>query len=188
MRIDVGQLRKEDIIYDVRFSPEFLKQDIDEDLRFDPAVGQVVFHMVRDEVIAEGCLSTTAYLRCARCLAETPFAASAPVHLYYWPGTKQPDPQSTIEDVTPDEPDMRYYVNDAIEPDEDLREILLIEIPTIILCREDCKGLCPHCGANRNEEPCDCRDEDVADAAMGTSDESPWKNQLKDIRRNLGED
>jgi uncharacterized protein len=37
-----------------------------------------------------------------------------------------------------------------------VRESLLLALPMKVLCSEDCKGLCPHCGANLNEESCDC--------------------------------
>ena len=33
---------------------------------------------------------------------------------------------------------------------------MLLELPLAPLCSEDCQGLCPVCGANRNTEPCDC--------------------------------
>lgn len=36
---------------------------------------------------------------------------------------------------------------------------LLLQLPTKILCREDCKGLCPTCGCDRNESECDCQNE-----------------------------
>jgi uncharacterized protein len=39
---------------------------------------------------------------------------------------------------------------------EHLREAALLEIPIKNLCREDCRGLCPCCGVNRNTEVCDC--------------------------------
>ncbi len=37
-----------------------------------------------------------------------------------------------------------------------LWEQLLLSIPTKILCKDSCKGLCPHCGSNLNFEPCKC--------------------------------
>lgn len=36
------------------------------------------------------------------------------------------------------------------------REDILLELPTKVLCRDDCKGLCPQCGKNLNQEPCSC--------------------------------
>ncbi len=41
--------------------------------------------------------------------------------------------------------------------DELIREDILLSLPTKILCRDDCKGLCPYCGANLNEKQCGCK-------------------------------
>ncbi|MCL7928364.1 MAG: DUF177 domain-containing protein [marine benthic group bacterium] len=38
-----------------------------------------------------------------------------------------------------------------------LREELLLALPDFALCRDGCRGLCPLCGTNRNEDDCDCR-------------------------------
>ena len=43
-----------------------------------------------------------------------------------------------------------------LDPDELISEDLFLEMPTRFLCREDCKGLCPICGADLNEGPCAC--------------------------------
>ena len=43
--------------------------------------------------------------------------------------------------------------------DELVRADLLLELPTKVLCREDCKGLCPKCGKDLNFGPCDCKKE-----------------------------
>ena len=40
--------------------------------------------------------------------------------------------------------------------DDHINENLIVNIPMQILCRDDCKGLCPQCGVNRNEQSCDC--------------------------------
>jgi uncharacterized protein len=42
-----------------------------------------------------------------------------------------------------------------------LREAVLLEIPIKNLCAEDCRGLCPHCGVDRNRETCACEDAPV---------------------------
>ena len=36
------------------------------------------------------------------------------------------------------------------------RTVFYLELPSRVLCKEDCKGLCPHCGADRNVTDCDC--------------------------------
>lgn len=53
---------------------------------------------------------------------------------------------------------------------------LLLELPLVPLCDDDCKGLCPRCGANLNEGPCACDAEAAADA-----EESPFA-ALKDFK------
>jgi uncharacterized protein len=40
-----------------------------------------------------------------------------------------------------------------------LREQLQLGVPMKPLCREDCRGLCPQCGADRNRGDCDCKDD-----------------------------
>ena len=49
--------------------------------------------------------------------------------------------------------------SDQIEVDvtDDLREAVLLRIPTAPLCGSDCAGVCPHCGVNRNQSSCQCR-------------------------------
>lgn len=54
-------------------------------------------------------------------------------------------------------PDMDYvYSGDAIELDPYVREAIVLNIPQKILCDEECKGLCPICGRNRNDVDCGC--------------------------------
>ena len=45
-------------------------------------------------------------------------------------------------------------------------EDILLELPTRILCREDCKGLCPKCGTNLNESTCDCNQDAEVDSRL----------------------
>ncbi len=63
---------------------------------------------------------------------------------------------------------------------DDIREELLLAIPDYIHCTDDCKGLCPRCGANLNDETCTCgEDNDTADTV--SPEDSPWSalDQLK---------
>jgi len=62
-----------------------------------------------------------------------------------------------------DEDDEDAYIE--VGPDYELDvealavEELILNMPTKFLCREDCKGLCPTCGKNLNDGPCDCKKE-----------------------------
>ena len=46
---------------------------------------------------------------------------------------------------------------DSVTIDPDVRDELILEHPIRILCRTDCRGLCPFCGTNLNTDRCDCK-------------------------------
>lgn len=46
---------------------------------------------------------------------------------------------------------------DGVTIDSEVREEIILDHPIRILCRPDCRGLCPSCGANLNIDSCDCR-------------------------------
>ena len=54
------------------------------------------------------------------------------------------------------ENDAFIYESDLLDITEPVRESLLLAVPLQALCREDCRGLCPVCGADRNEGDCGC--------------------------------
>ncbi|MDT8901234.1 YceD family protein [Anaeroselena agilis] len=54
------------------------------------------------------------------------------------------------------DPDALVYHGDEIDITEIVREALIVAEPLKALCDEECRGLCPVCGANRNENPCNC--------------------------------
>ncbi len=45
---------------------------------------------------------------------------------------------------------------EAVDLDEDIRQEVLLNLPPRVLCKEDCKGICPGCGADLNTERCRC--------------------------------
>ena len=53
---------------------------------------------------------------------------------------------------------------------EELRECIILSFPSNPLCSEDCKGLCPHCGADLNKGPCHCRPTEGGDLRWGGLD------------------
>ena len=56
----------------------------------------------------------------------------------------------------------------SVDLDEIARTAFVLNMEPQLLCREDCKGLCPKCGKNLNDGPCDCReDQDPRLAVLG---------------------
>lgn len=56
----------------------------------------------------------------------------------------------------PDDEEAYPIVDDVADLGPMVHEAILGELPMAPLCRQDCRGLCPHCGVDRNEERCDC--------------------------------
>jgi len=52
--------------------------------------------------------------------------------------------------------DVREYQGDVVDIGPDVRESLSLAMPMKLVCADECKGLCPSCGKNLNEGPCDC--------------------------------
>ena len=46
--------------------------------------------------------------------------------------------------------------HDEIDLEQPIRDLVVPELPPVPLCADDCPGLCPTCGANLNDDPCDC--------------------------------
>ena len=59
------------------------------------------------------------------------------------------DSREATEDVIP-------FDGEEIDLTELIRDTLIINEPSQVLCQDDCKGLCVHCGANLNVSPCSC--------------------------------
>ncbi len=64
-----------------------------------------------------------------------------------------------VEQLQNEKDDDDYIVikNKVLDLDELVNEEVSLFLPTKILCREDCKGLCPSCGINLNVSKCDCK-------------------------------
>lgn len=106
------------------------------------------------QVFVRGKLSGAAAVRCSRCASDTSTKVDASFQLVFVPAASAPAPGA--EELGPDDLDVATYEGDELDLSESVREELLLALPYAPLCREDCKGLCPRCGADRNEGDCNC--------------------------------
>jgi uncharacterized protein len=66
------------------------------------------------------------------------------------------DAESGERAITEDETEIGYYERSGLLLEDAVREQVLLGLPGRALCRQECKGLCPKCGANRNQVDCGC--------------------------------
>jgi len=91
---------------------------------------------------------------CARCIEPVEIPLSADYDLIFRPAAA--DAEATERSITAPETEIGYYLEDSLSLEDVLREQVLLSLPVKTLCKPDCKGLCPRCGADRNSQPCTC--------------------------------
>jgi DUF177 domain-containing protein len=130
-------------------------------------------HNVINDIRITGELAARVELACARCLEPISRDVAKAFDLLYRP--QGSDAGKEALSVTAAEAEVGYYQGDGVLLEDVLREQILLALPLKAICREDCRGLCPHCGRNLNVEQCACA-EPVED---------PRWSALKDIREKL---
>jgi len=146
LKSDVGDTRSYDFQSD---------EPIDlEDASATEVSGRVKFTMTNFGVVATGKAHAVLHLICARCLE--PF--ETPVDISF---EEEFQPSIDIDSgmpVTAPRNDAAFEIsaNHTIDLTEALRQNLLLSIELVPVCSEDCAGLCPTCGVNRNMERCAC--------------------------------
>jgi len=111
-------------------------------------------HKIIKDIRLCGRLQAGLELQCARCLEPVPQEISRDFELLYRP--RGADAGRDELSVTDAEAEIGYYDGEGILLEDVLREQVLLALPLKVTCREDCKGLCPHCGRNLNQEQCCC--------------------------------
>ncbi len=99
----------------------------------------------------------TVELACSRCLEPFDWPVDAEVDLTYVPDRRVPVPADAEVELQDDDLSTAYYHDHVLDLAGMLREQFHLALPMQPLCREECRGLCPQCGTNRNAESCDCR-------------------------------
>jgi DUF177 domain-containing protein len=154
MRIDVRELE---------LGPVALKGEIvPSELGFDPSeiqiIGQVQIDLTAErqaqEVRVRGRLTTDVRVPCSRCLDPVRFPVATKFDQFYESNADHP----LHGEIALHERDTEigFFSGDFIEVNDIAREQILLSLPMKPICREDCKGLCPHCGKNRNLKDCNC--------------------------------
>jgi uncharacterized protein len=108
-------------------------------------------------VHVRGTLAARLRVECGRCLEPYEAPVEQNLDLFYLPREKE-RPQDQDEEVELSDRDVvvGFYDGDQLDLGEVVREQVFLALPLKRLCREDCRGLCPTCGKNRNAGDCGC--------------------------------
>lgn len=105
-------------------------------------------------VFVDGWMHAVGHVPCDRCLQDTRIPVDSELDLEF----RAADAELAEEDKELDEEDLtvEYYPGDVLDLRAVLAQQVFVGIPMKALCDEDCSGLCPQCGIDRNRESCDC--------------------------------
>jgi uncharacterized protein len=104
-----------------------------------------------ERVSVRGDVSAAVQVECVRCLRAFELEVSVPYTAY---ADRRGKASSAEEEALERDDYMMFHDGRRLDLREGVRETLLLELPITPLCREDCPGLCPRCGADLNLGPC----------------------------------
>lgn len=131
-----------------------------------------------DALLVTGEVRGVARTACARCLEQFSFPVVGEIEGYFLIDADKEAPDEMEDDEFEVLPDDR-----AIDFMPLITSALLLEFPLIPLCDDDCKGLCPSCGADLNEGPCGCG-ADAQVKAEGEQGAAPERKNPFDALKN----
>ena len=142
------------------YQPEELNP-VDERVQLtEPAAVTGKVRLAGNEVFVNGHVETRAQVECDRCLKPIDLPVSADFALEYITGAEY-ESSSGAAELTEAEMSVSVFDGEAIDVDEVVKEQILLAVPTRMLCREDCKGICPECGTDLNSGECNCVKDDI---------------------------
>ncbi|HEX4229257.1 MAG TPA: DUF177 domain-containing protein [Bryobacteraceae bacterium] len=151
---------------------EFVDPAVQTSVLHAAGIAELVSHAL-GEIRIRGNLTVAMEAPCDRCLEPARFAVSKAFDLVYIPTPEDIGGERAIDESGSD---VGFYEGAGIELNDVLREVVLLALPMRWMCEDDCKGICPTCGRNRNQEECDCNNKAVDDR---------W-NKLRGIRVETG--
>ncbi|CUH93191.1 YceD family protein [Herbinix luporum] len=144
----LAPIEMEKFIYDGE-AYEFARKD---------RVDLTITNLGKKKVLIEGSTKLSLIIFCSRCLKELEYPMDISV-------SKEIDLNLTEDDRVKELDEANYITGYNLDVDILIKDEIIIGFPMKVLCSEQCKGICMHCGTNLNEKSCDC-DNTVLDPRM----------------------
>ncbi|MEX2116401.1 MAG: DUF177 domain-containing protein [Bacteroidota bacterium] len=153
LRINISKLSEGDHQYSLRTEPP----DIGLDLRFDRNVEvEARVEKANRQILVRVEARAAGRFVCDRCLDEFRQDVMSEHTIVYIQGGDPPEDLEKSQEI-------QYLPKDVniIDLGEDVRQFMILSVPVKMLCKEECAGLCPVCGSNRNTSQCSCTAEET---------------------------
>jgi DUF177 domain-containing protein len=164
MFLSIKEMEVRKVRFDETFAPGqigFEEEEVEQDGPLHAAGVAELLANTDGEVRIRGTLSVRMKAACDRCLGEALFPLDAKLDLFYRPMSYiARDEEIEIDEG---EAEIGFYEGEGMELEDILREQVLLLLPMQKVCRDDCKGICPICGQDRNQTACQCKLETADD-------------------------
>lgn len=158
MKIDLSQIENEPLHVDERLTLEPERLDQDEVTAPVEVHLQAVIRALGPGYSVHGSFEANGSLACVRCLEPVPWQVREEFSLEY--RRREAHPEESEIALDDDELEVGFLTNEELDLSEMAAEQVLLALPMRVVCEENCAGLCPRCGANRNVEgACTCEPE-----------------------------
>ncbi len=154
MFLDVKELAVRKIRIRKSYAPGTVDYHSGELCQVEPLEVRGTAELVDGQIRISGSLHTRLELVCARCLETVLEEVSKDFDLYYRPVASVPREEEFHLKL--DQTEIAFFRGEGLFLADVLAEQVILAIPMKVICRSDCRGLCPHCGANLNSEECRC--------------------------------
>jgi uncharacterized protein len=154
VRITLAELAIHRVIASENYAPGSLDYHGAEFRQAVPLKIEAVAECVGAEIRIRGRLATRLAANCDRCLGPVEIPVERAFDLLYRP-VQTIAKEEEIE-ISQDEMEIGFYSGDGIELADVATEQVILAVPMKLICRMECRGLCPVCGENRNLKQCDC--------------------------------
>jgi uncharacterized protein len=154
MFLDVNELAVRKIRIKKSYEAGLLDFHSSEFQQAGPLEVRATAELVEGHIRVFGQMHTRLEMPCARCLEGVVEEVSRDFDLYYRPmnGIRREEEVQLKEGDT----EIGFFEGDGIFLSAVLSELVNLQVPMKTICRSDCRGLCPTCGANLNHEDCRC--------------------------------
>lgn len=160
MRIRVDEIPESGRVLHVRWDQERLDQFLPEDDPFDlrilrPLDVDLEIDRRSDHIHIGGAVTGGLQMACHRCLKPTLVPLDERVEIFLVEEQKKGASEEETE-LEPEDLEYELFDGEEIDLDQLIAEQVFLALPFKVLCSEACRGLCPRCGSNLNEESCRC--------------------------------
>jgi uncharacterized protein len=153
LRYKIKEIPDEGLVVSQAIPDDLLKdalEGLEPDLAQSGGGIELTLTRARTDVIVSGRVSAALLLACQACLKPAALTVRAPLNAVYVEG----DENEPSEDDDLDAEDVLQYDGEVVDLRPMIREQLILSLPMSVRCKDDCKGLCPVCGGDRNLKDC----------------------------------